>query len=86
MQMNNIIKLELDENATRLAGNPYGREIYRKQVKDKIDINNINTIEFPERIKKVASSFVQGFFTELLDTHGYYKMRNIIEIKLSTRG
>lgn len=59
--MENIIILEFSNTITRLAGNPYGQEIYLNQVKDNVDFNALNIIVIPEHIKDIAISFVQGF-------------------------
>ena len=68
--MGNIIKLKFDKTVTRLAGYPYGRHIYDTQVKDVIDFSQCVQIEFPEQIVAIASSFVQGFFDEIIKKVG----------------
>lgn len=75
------ILLKFDKATTRLAGNPYGRKQFELQVKDKIDYNAINTIVFPDQIEKVASSFVQGFFAEVVEKVGYSRFDNLIKIE-----
>lgn len=62
----NKINLVFDKQLTRLAGNPFGAEIYDSQVKDKIDWNNKNEIIFPNQINRIAISFIQGFTKEIL--------------------
>ncbi len=80
-----VVKLIFDKSQTRLAGFPYGETTYREQVKpiyDKIsDENEQVKLVFPNQIEKVASSFVQGFFSELINSIGYKKIeeRFIIE-------
>ena len=72
-----VVKLIFDKSQTRLAGFPYGETIY-----DKIsDENEQVKLVFPNQIEKVASSFVQGFFSELINSIGYEKIeeRFIIE-------
>lgn len=59
-----------DKTVTKLAGNEYGREIYNQQVKGKIDFNNKICISFPERIDYIGSSFIQGFFAEIVSNIG----------------
>lgn len=78
---NDNIKLIFPENIKRLAHNPYGRQIYESQVKNKINLNKINTIEFPPGITRASSSFVQGFFTDLVKQIGYEGVRKFIRIK-----
>lgn len=80
-----VVKLIFDKSQTRLAGFPYGETTYREQVKpiyDKIsDENEQVKLVFPNQIEKVASSFVQGLFSELINSIGYEKIeeRFIIE-------
>ena len=73
--MMKIIQLEFVKSETRLAGFPYGETTYDEQVKNKIldtdFVDNGIKIIFPNQIKKVASSFVQGFFSELINSVGY---------------
>jgi len=75
------ILLKFDKATTRLAGNPYGRKEFELQVKDKINYDAMNIIVFPEQIEKIASSFVQGFFAEIIEKVGYAKFDNIIKIE-----
>lgn len=62
----NVIKLEFDKTIAGLAGNAYGYEEYKKQIEKRFDYEKKNIIEFPEHIKKVAISFVQGMFKDIL--------------------
>lgn len=62
----NKINLVFDKQLTRLAGNPFGAEIYDNQVKDKIDWSTKNEIIFPNQIDRIAISFIQGFTKEIL--------------------
>lgn len=66
----NIIQLKFGKAVTRLAGNDYGRQIYQEQVKDIIDFSSVTQIVFPEQIISIASSFVQGFFDEIIANIG----------------
>lgn len=66
----NIIQLKFGKAVTRLAGNDYGRQIYQEQVKDMIDFSSVTQIVFPEQIISIASSFVQGFFDEIIANIG----------------
>lgn len=76
------IILNFDKTTSRLAGNPYGKEVYHSQVKDKyIDYSEPLVVVFPDNIKKVASSFVQGFFTELVSKIGYEGIEEKVTIK-----
>lgn len=68
--MDNKVVLTLDKAVTRLAGYSYGKEIYNEQVKGKLDFSQKAYIEFPDRVIKAASSFVQGFFEEIIKCVG----------------
>lgn len=59
-----------DKSLTKLAGNPFGRELFDEQIRGKIDLNVPFTIEFPEQIDYLASSFIQGFFGGIYLTIG----------------
>lgn len=60
------ICLEFNPMVTRLAGFDFGEDTYREQVEKQIDFSEETTIVFPNQIIKVASSFVQGFFSEII--------------------
>lgn len=66
----NSIQLKFGKAVTRLAGNEYGRQVYNEQVKDIIDFSTVTQIVFPEQIISIASSFVQGFFDEIVANIG----------------
>ncbi len=75
------INLIFPKSETRLAGFPYGEEIYRNQVKGKISFDDKITIIFPDQIEKVASSFVQGFFANIVMAIGYKGIEKNVIIK-----
>lgn len=75
------ILLKFDKATTRLAGNPYGRKEFELQAKDKINYNAINKIIFPNQIEKIASSFIQGFFAEIVEKVGYAKFDEVVKIE-----
>lgn len=68
------ICLRFSPMVTRLAGFDFGESTYHEQVKEQIDFSGQTTIEFPEQIIKIASSFVQGFFAEIIDQVGIDKI------------
>ena len=75
------IKLKFENTTTRLAGNPYGKEIYDSQVKGKYeDFSEPLIIVFPDNITKVASSFVQGFFSDLVEKIGFSSVEDRVDI------
>ena len=75
------IELVFGKGDTRIAGNPYGKEVFKEQVKNKIDYNARNVIVFPNTIEKIASSFVQGFFSEVVAKIGYQKFSQVIKVE-----
>ncbi len=82
---NNIIELEFDDKTiSGLAGNDYGYEEYKKQIKDKFNYNKKNIIIFPEQIKKVAISFVQGMFKDILKEIDKNEIEKYVFIKSSS--
>ena len=68
--MENKAILTFDANVIGLAGYEYGKQIYDLQVRDKIDISQEFYIEIPSNIQFAASSFVQGFFSQIIDQIG----------------
>ncbi len=68
--MEQTIKLIFKGDLTKLAGNAFGKNTYETQVKDVIDFNKSIVFEFPMQIDRIASSFVQGFFDEIINEIG----------------
>lgn len=81
---NNVIELEFDKTIAGLAGNDYGYEEYKKQILNKFDYNKKNTIIFPKEIKKVAISFVQGMFKDILKEIDKNEIEEYVIIKSSS--
>lgn len=77
------IKLHFDKSLIALAGNPFGRAIFDEQVDRSTVTDDTIVIEFPEQIVKVASSFVQGFFSYWLDSIGIEGIQKQIKIVTS---
>ncbi len=72
MMKEKYINLLFDKTTTRLTYYPYGREVYETQVKPKIDFSDdITYIVFPDQIVKTGSSFVQGFFEDIVSKLGF---------------
>ena len=65
-KMENIIELKVRKDIIYLAGNEYGYKIYKEQIMNLIDYKAINYIKIPDHIQKVAISFVQGLFRDIL--------------------
>lgn len=80
------VALEIrDRSLTKLAGNSYGRKLFSEQVDGKIDLDQPFTIEFPEQIDYLASSFIQGFFGKIyteIGREGMEKNFDIIATKI----
>ena len=68
--MEQTIKLVFKNDLTKLAGNAFGKNTYETQVKEVIDFNASITFEIPAQIDRIASSFVQGFFDEIVKEIG----------------
>lgn len=64
------IFIKVPKDLTKLAGNPFGRKVYA-DIKAQIDFNNDIVFVLPDSIDRVASSFIQGFFSELFLQLGY---------------
>lgn len=78
------INLEFSKSETRLAGFPYGETIYNDQVKGNISFDDKIEIVFPDQIEKVASSFVQGFFSAMVSVIGYSGIKQQVKIVTGT--
>ena len=81
------VELIFEKSQTRLAGFPYDETTYKDQVKsvyDGVANNEVIKVVFPNQIEKVASSFVQGFFAELINTIGYEKIEERFLIESSS--
>lgn len=83
MNEENEINLIFDKTISGLAGNDYGYTEYKNQLENKIDYSKLNIIIFPENIKKVAISFVQGMFQEILKQVNKEEIEKYIQIKTS---
>ena len=80
----NVIKLSFKKMDTRIGGFPLGEATFNEQVKNYIDYNKKNIIVFPDQIIKVASSFTQGFFSQIVKDIGYEGIDKLIIIKASS--
>lgn len=83
MNLNKVI-LEFDKSLTNLAGYDFGIITYKEQVEEKINLSTDFTIVFPEQIKGIAASFVQGFFAEIVNTIGLLETEKLVKIKART--
>lgn len=81
----NKINLEFDKMLTRLAGNMYGSEVYNDQVKNKIKWEEQNQIIFPDRIDRIAISFIQGFSKEIVKKIDKNEIEKLLIFKVSSK-
>ncbi len=80
---NTIIKLECDKTINVLVGFEAGKSAYESQIKGKTTFDNKITIIVPDNIKRIGSSFIQGFFGQIKETIGIQGIENLIEVKSS---
>ena len=68
--MHNYFELKFDKMVTKLAGNPLGKHVFQEQLLGKINYESDITIVIPDRIDTIASSFIQGFFEDIVKNVG----------------
>ena len=78
--MDNIIKLKFEKSLEGLAGYEFGMETYKNQVENRINFDQKITIVFPDNIQRIASSFIQGFFENIVQHIGVSGVEKNIEI------
>lgn len=79
------IELQFKKDLTGIAGFPFGEKIFKEQVAPQLPGKICPmTIIFPKNIERVASSFVQGFFSDIINEVGYDEFDNVITIKADT--
>lgn len=80
--MSNVFELTFqDKSLSKLTGNKYGRSIFNNQVKEFISYDKPITIVFPDYIDNIGSSFIQGFFDEMVGKIGFSGIKESVEIK-----
>lgn len=77
------IKLNIRRDITKLAGNKYGKVIYQTQVRDNINLDEEVVFIIPEQIDRAASSFVQGFFDDIIKRIGIEGIKTRITFQTS---
>ena len=80
--MENRFELIIGKAETSLVGYPFGEKTFKEQVSAQIDYEKHITIVFPENIKMVASSFIQGFFDEIIKHIGFKGIDEKVTIKI----
>lgn len=68
--MVNRFELDFDKALTKLSGFDLGKDMYDEQIGKTIDFNKNITIVIPERVDLIGSSFIQGFFEEIVNSIG----------------
>lgn len=82
---NNEFKLTFsDKTLSNLTGNKYGRSTFNSQVKNSISYDKPIVIVFPDYIDNIGSSFIQGFFDEIVGQIGLSGIENMVEIRSNT--
>lgn len=77
------VELDLPKDSSGIAGYQFGKEIYTEQVKPKfLNKSEKLTIVFPGFIERVASSFVQGFFSILIEEIGYEEVKKRVTVQM----
>lgn len=77
------IELQFNKAICKLAGNSYGIKTYEDQVKGKFDMAEGCVIVFPNQINRIASSFIQGFFYDMVVKMGISAIKERIRIESS---
>ncbi len=77
------IVLSFAEGLHKLTSADLGRSIYQNQVKGAIDFSRKVVFVFPEEIDNVSSSFVQGFFEEIITEIGIDGIKEQIDFESS---
>lgn len=78
------IQLNFANDFTAIAGFSFGRRIYEEQVRDKIFSEDKIEIVFPSYIEKISSSFIEGFFSEIVEVIGYRNISKRVVIRAAT--
>lgn len=66
----NKVNLKFDKKLTNLAGYDFGVKVFEEQAKNKLEFNEKFELVFPDEIRMIASSFVQGFFAGIVKQIG----------------
>lgn len=74
------ITLNFDKTVSNLTGNKFGRNEFDRQVKDSISYDKKIILHFPDNIKNIASSFIQGFFDAMVKEIGINGIENSVDM------
>ncbi len=81
MKTNSVIELKFDKTISNLTGNTFGRITFNNQVSEQIGKSYNVQIVFPASIENIGTSFIQGFFSTLVEEIGFEGIENNIDIK-----
>lgn len=81
MRVETRIFLEFEKNVTRLAGEDEGLALYNEQIKENLNLNGLNIIEFPEQIECLSISFVLGMTGQLMKIMTLEEFDKVIQFK-----
>lgn len=81
MSTDNRVILSFEKSLSNLAGYEFGIKTYEEQIKGKLNFEEPFVLEFPEQIKVVASSFVQGLFHNIVNQIGLLATEERVQIK-----
>lgn len=80
-------KFELFVNdKTALAGFELGQEMYKMQIQKKVNLSSDIYITIPKKVRRISSSFIQGFSKEMIQELGYDGFKKTVHILCSTPG
>lgn len=78
------ITLDFEKSLTKLSGFDLGKELYDSQIKEKIDYTEDKIIiQIPQQVDLVGSSFIQGFFEDMVNKIGISGIEEKVMIKSS---
>ena len=75
----NVIFVNPRYDLITLQGYTFGKFTFN-DIKNNIDYNKPLTIVFPDRIEKIGTSFIDGFFYEIADNWGPDELKNKMHI------
>lgn len=78
--MSNKFELKFEKSLSGLAGYDFGAETYKEQVQGTIDFGQKISFVFPDNIQRIASSFIQGFFEEIVENIGITGIEENVQI------
>ena len=76
----NQFELQFDKALTKLSGFDFGKEMFDEQIKGKIDYELDIMFIIPDRVDLIASSFIQGFFEDVVNKIGIPGIEEKVQI------